>query len=141
VVAALLGVALALAIGFALISMADEGTVEFKLGDDVFDAGSVGNLLDQIEEGGPVLFPDASDDKDRDVYIQHVGDDRDEGWLAIAAHPPGESRECFLRWLADGERFVDCRGETYPADGGDQERFDAYVEDGRVFVDFRAGDE
>ena len=45
----------------------------------------------------PILYGDVSDSgsgDQRDIFLQHLGDDPDEGWYAFRAQPPGTERDC-----------------------------------------------
>ena len=125
VIAVLLG--LGLLVGFSYL--ASEGTIDVNLGDREFNAGRADSQADAIDRDGPVLFSDVAGGG-RHIWLQHVGDDLDEGWYAIATDArPG----CPVEW--DGERFVDCDGERYPADGEGLTRYVVRVDDGRLYVD------
>jgi hypothetical protein len=97
-----------------------------------FEVGRVDRLARRV----PLLLADASPKKDRDVFVQHLGADVDQGWLVFAARLPGQSRDCTLKWR--GEAFEDpCTGETVPADGEGLTQYPTRVEDGRLYVDLR----
>ena len=83
----------------------------------------------------PFLLPDASPSHRRDLYVQHLGSDREAGWLAVSAFAPGQTdRRCFLTWTAG--HFEDpCTGATFPADGSGLARYATRVDDGRLYVD------
>ena len=82
---AILGVAIALGTAFGVATLASQGDVEVRLGDDRFDAGRTENLAEIIaEDGQPILFPDPANFS-RAIYVDHVGDDPDAGWLALSA--------------------------------------------------------
>src|SRR5690606_14248771 len=132
------GVVAGLGLVWFMVNLAGEGTdsVQVRLGDDRFDAGHVEDRADSIDDGGPVLFPDVAG-RSRDIYLQHLGDEPDEGWLAFAAQATGKARDCFLQWQPDDSEFEDCDGDRYPADG-DHPQLTPYpvtVEEGRIYVD------
>ena len=101
-----------------------------------FDIGPAEQRARAVAEGGPILFQDLLD-RSRDIYVQHLGDDR---WIAVEAHSPGAPRRCVLRWEASTRTFVDpCDGRTYPADGTGLVTYPTTVNDRkRVVVDLRA---
>jgi hypothetical protein len=114
-------------------------SVELNLGDDVFNAGEVDRISAEIEDGGPLLFGDVAGRAERDIIVQHLGDDPDEGWLAFDAREPGADRDCFAEWVVDEEHFEDtCTGEVYPPDGDGLRQYDVTVRDGEVEVDLRS---
>jgi hypothetical protein len=125
---------------FVFVSwLASTGGVDVQLGDDVFRAGRTQERADSIAEDGPILFGDVAGGT-RDIYLQHLGDEPDEGWVAFDARRPGAPRECFLQWSPDDREFVDpCDGSVFPADGEGLPRYPVLlVDDGRrLEVDLR----
>jgi hypothetical protein len=138
------GVVVALvAIGMVLwLSSRDD--IQVRLGDDRFQDYDAESGAEEIAARGPILFPDPAN-RGRDIYLQHLGDDPAEGWLAFDARPPGEERACFLVWEADSRTFVD-NGEcsqtfTFPEDGEGLPQYPATVNsDGKVVVDLNAAE-
>lgn len=118
--------------------LTSEGAVDVQLGDREAGPYDTRDLADEIDDRGPFLLADASPNRSLDVYVQHLGDDPDEGWLAFLARAPGQDdRSCSLEWRVD--EFVDpCTGATFPADGTGLEQFSTRVRDGAVYVDFGA---
>jgi hypothetical protein len=98
-----------------------------------FDLGRASTFAPTIARSGPLLFPDPKG-RSRDIFVQHLGDDR---WLAFEARAAGAPRQCVLKWEQDARRFVDpCDGRIYPADGTGLVSFPTTVnEKGRVIVD------
>jgi hypothetical protein len=123
---------------FALQQGSSTGDVEVRLGSDRFDAGSAEARADSIAEDGPILLPDPSG-RDRDIYLQHIGDSPEVGWLAFDARRPGAGRECTLEWKADADQFVDpCDGTIVAPDGAGLIAYKVEVtDDGTVVIDFR----
>ncbi len=84
----ILGLVLALALFVVAIpGLEESGQIEVNPDNGVFrgieaDQG----LADEIAERGPILYSDVASG-DRDVFLQHVGDDIDRGWLVFAARP------------------------------------------------------
>lgn len=135
------GVVASLGLMWFMINLANQGgdRVQVRLGDDRFDAGHVDDRADSIARGGPVLFPDVAG-RSRDIYLQHLGGEVDEGWTAFSAQATGKARDCFLQWQADEEVFEDCDGDRFPADG-DHPALTSYpiaIEDDRLIVDINA---
>ena len=128
--------------GFALFGgialLAGSGGVDVRLGDDVFVAGQVDRLAAAVERDGPIAIPDASPRRERDLYLQHLGESPEVGWLAFSAQAPGAERRCLLQWLPVEEGFVDpCSSQRYPADGEGLVQYPTMVEEGRLTVDLR----
>lgn len=124
---------------FGLVScLASRGTgVEVRLGDDRFDAGDVGRISAEIDDRGPILYPDLVG-RTRPIFVNHLGDEPDEGWVAFDA-VAGTDRDCVLEWQPDADEFVDpCTGTTYPPDGEGLPQYPAEVDDDHVIIDLNA---
>ena len=96
-----------------------------------FFVGKTAAIVDRT----PFLLPDASPNHRRDVYIQHLGGNRDRGWVALGALAPGQTdRECFLGWRRG--HFEDpCTHATFPATGAGLTSYPTRVDRGRLYVD------
>ncbi len=108
------------------------------LGDETFDVNA-STLATQIQRDGPILFPDLLG-QGRDIYIQHLSEDRKEGWLAFRATAGAADRRCTLRWEPAERLFRDpCDPDrTYPADGAGLEQYRASVQgSNKLVVDLR----
>lgn len=137
-----LGIVLVLVVFVVAVpSLTESGKVEVKLGSDTFAAGSAEARSATIAETGPILFPDVSG-RQRDIFLQHIGDDPATGWYAFDARRPGQSRDCSLEWKADAEEFVDpCDGTVVPADGTGLLTYEVTVtEDGKLVIDLNGDD-
>lgn len=131
------GLVAGIAVFVAIALWAGSGDVEVRLGDAVFEAGRAAALAPAIDEGGPLLFSDVAGGA-RDIYLNHLGDDPEGGWVAFDARPPGADRQCFLQWREEGDHFVDpCTGDVYPPNGGSLTHYPVTVDGGRVQVDLR----
>lgn len=147
--ASVVGIALAVVAAFAVAVLANRGSVDVRLGDDTFAGQDAEAAADRIADAGPILYPDAGGG-DRDIYLQHEGDDATRGWLAFAARPAGAPRECTLRWEdgdgvfrlldADGEESGACDGREFPPDGTGLTQYPVTVRDGELDVDLNAAD-
>jgi hypothetical protein len=144
------GVVLALAIAFGVARLANQGRVDVRLGSDTFADQEAEAAAEKIAADGPILYADAAGG-DRDIVLQHQGDDPEDGWIALAARPPGVSRDCTIqsrdrngpfRLLdADGEVSADCDGREFPPTGEGLPSYPVTVgEDGRLDVDLNAED-
>jgi hypothetical protein len=146
------GVVAALAIAFGVARLASQGKVDVRLGTDTFTQQDAEDAAEKIAEDGPILYPDTAGG-DRDIVLQHLGDDPATGWIALAARPPGVSRECtiqvpgrnrdepFVLLDPDGEVSGDCDGREFPPDGEGLPRYPVTVdEDGKLDVDLNAED-
>jgi hypothetical protein len=134
-----LGIALVLGVFvFAIPQLSEEGRIEVRLGEDDFEVGSAEAKAATIADGGPLLFSDVAGG-DRDIFVQHLGDDPNTGWYAFDARRAGTGRDCTLRWEPDAQEFVDpCDDSRVGADGGDLRHYTVVVtEEGRVIVTLR----
>lgn len=125
---------------FGLVScLANRGdVVEVRLGDETFDAGDVDRIAAEVAERGPILYPDLVG-RSRAIFVNHLGGDPEEGWVAFDAVAPNADRECVLEWDADDEVFVDpCGDATFPPDGEGLPQYPADVDDGHVIIDLNA---
>lgn len=118
----------------AIPSLTESNRIEVRLGDDVFVAGNAAARSAAIAADGPILLADVASG-DRDVYLQHLGDDPNEGWLVFDARRPGTSRDCTLVW-GDGQFTDPCDDTVVPADGSGLPAYNVSVDDdGRVVID------
>lgn len=144
------GVVVALALAFGVAQLASQGRVDVRLGSDTFADQRAEDAAEEIAERGPIVYADAAG-SDRDIVLQHLGDDPEEGWVALAARPPGVARECTIQSRDRDEpfRLLDpsgevsdaCDGREFPPDGAGLPSYPVTVdEDGRLDVDLNAAD-
>lgn len=125
-----------------VVRFASQRPDEVNLGDKRFVVGRADRFADRIDEQRtPILFKDPLTSRPgRELYVQHLGEDDEEGWLAIEAYAPGQRRlECILDWERDAQRFRDpCSDRTYPGDGTGLRTYPGTVDDrGAVVIDLR----
>lgn len=136
-VAAAVAVAVAAGLVWSVVQFAADNPEKANLGDPVFRVGRAERLAREVDDRGPFLFQDPlARGGGRNVYIQHLGDDPDTGWLAIEARLPHEPG-CAVTWDRSRELFVDCNGEGHPPAGGDLRTYAGAVEEGQVRIDLR----
>ncbi len=100
--------------------------------DPEFNVGEAEARAETIErDNHPLLFPDPAAGE-RPIWVNHVGDDAEDGWVAFAAHT---DTNCLVEWDAGRAEFVDCDGTRYPPDGEGLTQYQVEVEDGDVIVD------
>lgn len=144
------GVIVAIGVAAALAVLANRGTVDVRLGSETFAEQDAEDAAERVAEEGPILYADTAGG-DRDIVLQHLGDDPEDGWIALAARPPGVSRECTIQWdpeaqvfrLLDSSEEVggDCDGREFPADGAGLPTYPVTVDaDGNLDVDLNAAD-
>jgi len=134
------GIALALLLAFFMPRLVETNAVEVKLGDDTFEAGSIENMTMVIRrDGSPILYPAVVGD--RDIYLQHLGEDPEVGWSAFDARQPGAPRSCTLEWQPGGFFTDPCEaGVSFDAEGTGLPHYDIRIEDGMLFIDFRGAE-
>ncbi|MEX2659638.1 MAG: hypothetical protein WD232_08070 [Acidimicrobiales bacterium] len=136
IVAVVFGIALVILVSV----LASRGDVDVRLGDERFLVGRTERLAERIaSDRRAFLFSDVSGRGTRDIYIHHVGETHEVGWLAYAARAPGQAdRGCFLDWDVRAQELVDpCTLERFPADGTGLTRYPVEVTDGQLYVDLR----
>jgi hypothetical protein len=144
------GVLVAIGVAAALAVLANRGSVDVRLGSETFAEQDAEDAAERVAEAGPILYADTAGG-DRDIVLQHLGDDPEDGWIALAARPPGVSRECTIQWdpgaqvfrLLDSSEEVggDCDGREFPADGEGLPTYPVTVDaDGNLDVDLNAAD-
>jgi hypothetical protein len=113
---------------FAIPRLTESGDIRVNLGPGALSLGNA-HVKAEVVADGPLLFPDVAGGQ-RDIYVQHTGDDPLTGWTAFDARKPGTGRECTLEWDGDARLFRDpCDGSTVPADGGDLPSYKVEVDD------------
>jgi hypothetical protein len=116
---------------------ASRGDVEINLGDERFEVGRADAIVDAIDEGDglPFLFQDLVN-RNRDLFVQHTGDDPDEGWVAFGAFDPDDPTCAVVIDREAGTLVNACdRDVTYPLTGEGLRFYPTTVEDGDVIVD------
>jgi hypothetical protein len=140
VVISIVAVVLGLGAGWLVLQLASSGNTDVRLGDDEFNAGYTEVLAREIDEGfgQPLIFNDVSGG-DRDIYVQHIGDEQNEGWTAFETRLPGEE-DCFAQWNTDAPGFFSSCDEavTFPADGEGLTEYPVEITtDERLVIDLR----
>ena len=133
-------VVLVIALGLTTLALKGKNSPDLPLGDQTFQAGRTDRLAPNIERDGPQFYSDVSGRRDRDIILQHLGPDEDEGWYAFLAAPADKARDCTWQWQPDEEQFrARCdRSLTAPADGAGLPQFKVTVRNGRNEVDLNA---
>lgn len=138
---AFVGVAvLAIALGLVTLAIGGRNSSDLNIGDQTFQAGNAEDKAELIAKDGPILYGDVSGRKDRDMILQHIGNDPEKGWHAFLASPVDKARDCTWIWQPDEEIFrAKCDERlTAPADGKGLPQFPVKVVDGQLDVDLNA---
>jgi hypothetical protein len=136
------GVVIALLLGTMVLWVArSSDSVILQIGDTQFDAGFTGRQSEEITARGPILYPDAGSKGERDLYVQHIGDDPAVGWIAFEARRPGDPRDCSAEWNEGRRTFTltssgdaVCGAATFNDLGCGLTRFPVGVVDDKVIV-------
>lgn len=130
-VVAVVGVSVAMILGVFVLIAGGSGSSKKVTGASAeFDAGRAAELATRIRrERTPVLFQDPARFT-RPIWLQHIGESDDSGWLAFDAAVSG----CATTWDRSAQEFVDCGGNRYPADGSGLGKYLARVQSGRVTI-------
>jgi hypothetical protein len=113
-----------------VVQLSSSDPEDTNIGDEMFEVGDAQRLVNRT----PLLFQDLRGG-DLHVWVNHIGDDPDSGWVTFSATV---RRGCFIERRRD--TFVDCNGKKYPEDGEPLQEFHTEVDsEGRVVVDFTRG--
>ena len=127
--AVVLGLGLIVGLSYAV----GNGNIDVSnLGDRDLRVGNADRLADRVEKDGPFILGDLSPNKNRVVFLQHLGRSDNEGWSTILAG----TADCPLEWTGRGFKEP-CSGESYPPDGAGLTRYRTWVKDNGVYVDLR----
>ena len=120
--------------------LAQAGDVQISIGDDVFAPGNTEDLSEALQTD-PLLLSDVSGG-DRDIFLQHLGDDPDSGWFAFAVRPLDAPRDCFVNWNLDAQEFnYNCDDRTFPAGGDGLFQYPVNISpNGDITIDLNAAD-
>lgn len=120
--------------------LAQSGEVQLSIGDQVFGPGNVDRLSEDLKTD-PLLLSDVSGG-DRDIFLQHTGDEPETGWFAFAVRPIDAPRDCFIKWEADERQFsYNCDDRTFPADGEGLFQYPVAISPtGDITIDLNAAD-
>lgn len=142
IVATLLGFVAMFFLFTRTADLAQSGQVQLNIGDEVFAPGNVERLSEDIaREQTPLLLSDVSGG-DRDIFLQHIGDDERTGWFAFAVRPLDAPRDCFISWDREAQLFeYNCDDRTFPADGEGLFQYPVVIsQDGEITIDLNAAD-
>ena len=141
VIYTVVSIALGVGLVFAVVSLAGSDRIEVKLGDDDFNAGDAENLAAEIADRGPIPWAPLS--RGRSIWINHIGNDPEQGWFAFDVQSPGATGDCVVDWDPDRQLFADTCDPTlvYSATGDGLTQFGVWVnDDGDLIVDVNAND-
>ena len=131
------GVVVAMGLAFLVAQAASRGDVDINLGDDRYNAGQVESIAEDIadHDGLPLLYQDLVGG-DRNIYVQHRGDDPTKGWVAFGAFDPDDP-SCAVQIDREATVLVNACDDdvTYPLDGTGLRYYPTQVEGNRLYVD------
>jgi hypothetical protein len=113
-------------LGFVLLGLATWGVAAYisrnpgeviRVGTSIFEVGPVKTLAKQVDEGGPLLFPDLkSSEGTRSIVLDHTGDDPATGWQVYMGYPADRDATCLVTHVRDTRTFIDCESRTLDVD-------------------------
>ena len=122
VVAASLLLMTALFVLIFVLRLTQSPDTDVQLGNKTFEVNAE-RLAPEIKKRGPLLLQDPLG-RGRHVYLQHIGDDPAQGWVALGAVAPGQPERCAVTWKHERKVFEDpCTKAVYPAEGGGLTRY------------------
>ena len=129
------GVAVVAALVIGLIAVKPRPTSgRLVLGDVDFSSLNTDNMAAEIDDGGPILWPDIGTGS-RDIWLQHLGDDPGSGWTpsmrASSAYPANAT--CLGPSTNEFEN--PCTGDRYPADGAGLPQIPVFLDQRRLIID------
>ena len=138
VIASVFALVFAVLVVFLVVRYASNRPDEVNLGDRVFEVGRADRLARRItEQREPFLFKDPLN-RERELYVQHLGSDAKEGWLAFEAYAPTAPRKlrCLLDWQRDRRTFRNPCGQPamFPEDGAGLVSYSAIVDKAGILV-------
>lgn len=109
--------------------------VEVRLGDEAFEDLDAERISAEIADRGPIFFPDLVGDE-LPIWLVHIGDDPETGWLALEARLP-DRPDCLVEWDPQTGRFVPACDDdrTFAVTGEGLASLPVIVDDGKVTVD------
>jgi hypothetical protein len=109
-------------IGFAILGLITWGMAAYisrnpgeviRVGASIFEVGPVKSLAKQVDEGGPLLFPDLkSSEGTRSIVLDHTGDDPALGWQVYMGYPADKDPTCLVTQVPNTRTFIDCESRT-----------------------------
>lgn len=136
--ASILGLIAMVFLASRILNLASDGELQVSADQQVFVLEDAEQWAKDIAERGPVAFPDATG-RDRDIYLQHIGEDEKTGWYAFGVRPRDAPTDCVAIWQPDSRTFVDsCDGTVFPEDGEGLPSYPVEYSDGDLVIDINA---
>jgi hypothetical protein len=128
-----------------VLQLARQPGGKVNLGDQEFSLGGDGVFSATVAQRGPLIFAPLSGHIT--LYVQHLGSNQAQGWLAFNAHVDGQPADCFVKWrpashdflnqVAQGVKGVSCAPDTFPADGTGLEHYAVRIASNQVIINLR----
>ena len=95
-----------------LVSGGDNATE--RLAPTEFRVGPVEQVADEIEESGPIVFPDLNTTSGtRTLVLDHEGSDPTRGWVVYWGFRAGGDPLCDVTQVEATSTFIDCTGARF----------------------------
>ena len=84
-----------------------------RLAPSTFTIGNVERLAEEVEESGPLFFPELGTAiGTRSIVVDHEGDDPRDGWRVYWGYPADRPATCVVEQVPHSDDFTDCDGRT-----------------------------
>jgi hypothetical protein len=89
------------------------GVASERIAPSELTVGSVDSMATQVEENGPLFFPELGTSiGTRSIVVDHTGDVAADGWRVYWAYPADREPTCVVEQVVGTRSFVDCGGRT-----------------------------
>jgi hypothetical protein len=89
------------------------GVASDRIAPSELTVGSVESMSAQVEENGPLFFPELGTSiGTRSIVVDHTGDVAADGWRIYWAYPADREPTCVVEQVVGTRSFVDCDGRT-----------------------------
>jgi hypothetical protein len=89
------------------------GVASERIAPSELTVGSVASMAAQVEENGPLFFPELGTSiGTRSIVVDHTGDVDADGWRIYWAYPADREPTCVVEQVVGTRSFVDCDGRT-----------------------------
>jgi hypothetical protein len=89
------------------------GVASERIAPSELTVGSVESMAAQVEENGPLFFPELGTSiGTRSIVVDHTGDVDADGWRVYWAYPADREPTCVVEQVVGTRSFLDCDGRT-----------------------------
>jgi len=114
------GIAFFIVLGLLLWGVAayiSGNSQEVNIAPSTVDIGRTKTYAAIIASEGPLILPDLlRANGKRTIVLDHTGDDPQQGWRVLMAHPADRGVDCKVELIKGTRTFTDCEGRTIGID-------------------------